>query len=173
MIRAFTAAGAMALAALAAAAVGFGGTSSTPSTVRATVGPGFTIGLTKGRARVKSLRAGTYRFVVSDRSAEHNFVLQRGSAVKQLTSVAFVGTKTVTVKLTRGAWAYFCAPHASAMRGRFGVGSATVLAAVKASAPPAPVVDDHGGHGEAEPGDDHGGGHEPEPGDDRGHGGDD
>jgi plastocyanin len=144
MIRAITAAVALALAALATAAGGFGG-SNPATTVRASVGPGFTIKLTKNGRSVKSLRAGMYRFVVSDRSPEHNFVLQHGSSVKQLTTVAFVGTRTVTVKLSNGAWTFFCAPHESAMSGQFRVGGR-----------------------EAEPGDDQGGGREPEPGDDRG-----
>jgi hypothetical protein len=170
MIRALTAAAALAIAALVTAAVGFGG-STAATTVRASVGPGFTIKLTKDGRLVKSLRAGTYRFVVSDRSPEHNFVIQRGRTVRELTSVAFVGTKTVTLKLTRGAWSFFCAPHASAMNGRFRVGSATTLAA-KSAQPAAPTrVDDHGGGREAEPGDDRGRGGEAEAGDDRGHGG--
>ena len=30
---------------------------------------------------------------------------------KTVTSVPFVGTKTVTIKLTPGTWKYYCKPH--------------------------------------------------------------
>jgi plastocyanin len=153
MIRKLTTLVALAVAGLVTATVGFGRADAV-TTVRGSVGPGFTINLTKAGARVKTLKAGTYRFVVSDRSAEHNFVLRRGSSVRQLTSVPFVGTKTVTVKLARGAWTFFCAPHASAMFGSFRVGAANTVGDRTTTA------DDRGGHGEPEPGDDHGrGGH--------------
>ncbi len=106
--------------ALALAATAFG--RSTATTLNGTVGPGFTIKLTKGGKRVKSLPAGTYKFVISDKSASHNFVLERvkgGKFEKQLTSVSFVGKKTVTLKLKAGKYEYYCAPHEEDMRGFF------------------------------------------------------
>jgi len=156
MIRAGIAFAAIAAVGLVTATVGFGRADAV-TTVRGSVGPGFTINLTKAGARVKSLRAGTYRFVVSDRSSQHNFVLRRGSTVKQLTSVPFVGTRSVTVKLARGTWTYFCAPHASMMNGRFSVGAATAVAAATTNR--TTTTDDHGGGREPEPGDDRGGHH--------------
>lgn len=171
MIRRLTALTAVGVAGLITAAVGLGGSNTvSATTLRGAVGPGFTISLTKGGKHVGRLKAGTYRLVISDRSAEHNFVLSRGRSVRQLTSIPFVGTRTVTLKLAKGTWTYFCAPHASAMNGRFAVGTGVAQASTRTTEP----GDDHGGHGEAEPGDDHGGGGEAEPGDDRGgHGGHD
>lgn len=143
---------------------GNGGTAAA-SAVRGSVGPGFTIKLAKNGKVVKSLKAGTYRITVSDRSAEHNFVLARqGGATRQITSIGFVGTKTVTVNLTKGVWRFFCAPHASVMVGRVAVGGATLARVATTTT----VADDHGGGREAEPGDDRGGNGEVEAGDDRG-----
>jgi plastocyanin len=85
-----------------------------------TVGPGFTITLKKGTTRVRTLRAGTYRIRVTDRSNLHDFRL-KGSTTKMITGVAFVGTKTVTVTLRRGTVTYYCAPHAIQMKGTFRV----------------------------------------------------
>lgn len=90
-----------------------------------TVGPGFTITLKDSKGKtVKKLKAGTYRIVVSDKAAIHDFVLEQekgGSFEKELTGVSFTGKKTVTVKLTKGTWKYYCAPHASTMHGEFTV----------------------------------------------------
>jgi plastocyanin len=89
-----------------------------------TVGPGFTITLTKSGKKVKSLTAGTYKIVVKDLSSAHNFVLEKargGKFEKSITSVAFTGKKTVTVKLTQGKWEFYCAPHEAQMRGEFTV----------------------------------------------------
>jgi plastocyanin len=92
--------------------------------INGAVGPGFTIKLTKNGTKVRSLKAGTYKIVVSDRSTEHNFVLEKakgGTFEHQITSIPFTGTKTFTVKLTPGKWEFYCAPHESAMRGEFTV----------------------------------------------------
>jgi hypothetical protein len=152
MFRALSATFTAIAAALLIVATGLGGTSAAP-VLRGTVGPGFTIKLTKGGKVVKTLRAGTYRLTVADRSSQHNFVLEREhGAERVMTSVPFVGTKTVTVRLTRGAWKVYCDPHAAVMVAHFTVGSPSL-----ATASPATAVDDHGGHGEPEPGDDHGG----------------
>jgi len=147
-----------AFAAFFLATSGYGRASST-STLRGTVGPGFTISLTKSGKPVTALRAGTYRITVVDRSSEHNFVVRRGAKARSLTTVAFTGTKVLTVKLTRGTWTVFCAPHASVMRRQFAVGTAS------AARPSTTQKDDRRGepergdvrHGEPEPGDDHGG----------------
>jgi plastocyanin len=149
-------------AALAITAASLGGSTAAPA-LRGSVGPGFTIKLTKGGKAVKALRAGTYRLTVADRSTAHNFVLEKEhGAERVITSVGFVGTKTVTVRLTKGAWKVYCDPHASVMVSRFSVGGAAL------AAQQTPTADDHGGHGEVEPGDDHGGHGEVEPGDDHG-----
>jgi plastocyanin len=121
MFRALSAAAVCALVAAAAAA---GNTSAT--TLHGTVGPGFTITLKKGGAKVTRLAPGTYRLVVADRSAAHNFVLEKsrgGRFERAITSVGFTGTKTVTVKLTAGRWEVYCAPHEAAMHAEFVVGA--------------------------------------------------
>ena len=91
--------------------------------LKGTVGPGFTISLTQNGHKVRSVRAGTYTLVVADKSAIHNFVLEKsgGKVEKRVTSVGFTGTKTIRVKLTRGKWEFYCAPHESSMRGQFTV----------------------------------------------------
>jgi plastocyanin len=92
--------------------------------LRGSVGPGYTISLTKNGRRVTSLRAGTYRFVIADRAAVHNFVLEKergGRFERELTDVSAVGTRAVTIRLTRGSWKYYCEPHESMMFGAFTV----------------------------------------------------
>jgi hypothetical protein len=154
LIRSFTVAAVTASVALVLVATSLGGGSSTSATaLRGTVGPGFTIKLTKAGKIVRGLKAGTYKLTVADRSAGHNFVLEKEhGAERVITSVSFVGTKTVTVRLTRGVWKVYCDPHASVMVARFAVGGASL-----ANASGARTTDDRGGHGEPEPGDDHGG----------------
>ena len=85
-----------------------------------TVGPGFTITLKKGTTKVTKLKRGKYTFVIRDKSNIHNFDL-KGPVSKKITSVSFVGTKTVTLTLKPGKYTYVCDPHASSMRGSFKV----------------------------------------------------
>jgi plastocyanin len=88
-----------------------------------TTGPGFTITLKKGGTKVKTLRPGSYTITVGDRSSAHNFVLTGpGIRNKQITGLAFKGTKTATVRLKRGTYTYYCTPHrSSGMKGTFTV----------------------------------------------------
>ena len=85
-----------------------------------TVGPGFTISLKKGSSKVTTLKRGRYTFVIRDRSDEHNFHL-RGPSGKMLTSIAWTGTKSVTVNLKPGRYTYVCDPHSDMMVGSFRV----------------------------------------------------
>jgi plastocyanin len=87
-----------------------------------TVGPGYTIKLTQGGKKVTKLKAGTYVFVISDKSSFHNYGLDgpKGYA-KDFTSVPFKGTKTFTVKLKAGKYKFYCAAHESSMFGFFTV----------------------------------------------------
>ena len=92
--------------------------------LKGTVGPGFSIKLTQNGHAVKTLKAGTYTFVISDKASIHNFVIEQekgGKFEKALTSVAFTGTKTVKVKLRAGKWKYYCKPHEATMHGFFTV----------------------------------------------------
>ena len=122
MFRRLTAVALLAAIALVAAALASASPEAVP-TLKATVGPGFTISLKqKNGTKVKSLKAGKYLFVVAEKASIHNFSLQKGSGgAKQLTTVPFMGTKKVTVNLTKGKWKYYCTPHESIMFGFFSV----------------------------------------------------
>ena len=85
-----------------------------------TVGPGFTITLKKGTAKVTKLKAGKYIFKISDKSSIHNFHL-KGPGVNKLTSVAKTGKSTWTLTLKKGTYKFQCDPHASFMKGSFTV----------------------------------------------------
>lgn len=86
-----------------------------------TTGPGLTITLKKAGKKVTRLTRGTYTITVSDKSANHNFVLTGpGVRNRTITGVSFVGTKSATVTLRRGTYTYYCAPHRSiGMKGTF------------------------------------------------------
>ena len=60
---------------------------------------------------------------VSDKSSSHDFVLTGpGIRNKKITTVPFMGTKTVTVTLKKGTYTYYCTPHRSiGMKGTFKV----------------------------------------------------
>ncbi|MEX2211190.1 MAG: hypothetical protein WD689_05445 [Gaiellaceae bacterium] len=90
-------------------------------TLTGTVGPGFTITLTLGGKKVATLKRGTYRLVVRDKSSSHDFRLKGPGFNKQFTSLSFVGTRTFTIVLKAGAWSYVCTPHVSSMRATFRV----------------------------------------------------
>jgi plastocyanin len=94
--------------------------SARATTLTATVGPGFTITLKKGSAKVGALKAGAYKIVVADKSAIHNFHLI-GPGVNKDSGVAKQGTSTWTVTLKKGTYKYVCDPHASIMKGSFKV----------------------------------------------------
>ena len=97
------------------------GASSNVTKLTGTVGPGFTITLKKGTAKVKTLKAGTYTIRVSDKSNMHDFHLKGPGVNKVITSTPFKGTKSVTVKLKKGKYTYVCDPHATAMHHSFKV----------------------------------------------------
>ena len=110
---------AVSLVALAAAA------SATPMGIpklKGSVGPGFTITLKQGRKVVKTLKAGKYTIVVTDKATIHNFHLVGPGINKRITGVSFTGTsKPVTVKLKKGKYRYFCEPHSATLFGTFRV----------------------------------------------------
>ena len=110
-----------AAATLALAVAAFASTLSTPTLV-GTVGPGFKLTVTKNSKVVKILKAGTYKLVVHDKAAVHAFSLDgpHGYA-KDFTTVAFVGTKTFTVKLVAGKYKAYCPPHEPVMFQHFTV----------------------------------------------------
>ncbi len=96
-------AGALAMSAVPASAA---------TTLDGTVGPGFTMTLTKGGQKVTSLKAGSYTFKVTDKSSMHNYVLNGpGVKNKEITGLSQTGTKSATVKLKKGTYTYYCTPH--------------------------------------------------------------
>jgi plastocyanin len=115
---------AVAVAALVAVGSALAASHASSPTLNGTVGPGFTITLKQKGKAVKSLKAGSYTFVVSDKADIHNFVLEKskgGTFEKEITDVPFKGTKTVKIKLTPGTWEFYCRPHESQMKGTFTV----------------------------------------------------
>lgn len=113
------------LGALAAtlAALALGGTAAAaPAKVVGTVGPGETITLRLGGKKVTRLKAGVpYRFVISDRSDDHDFRLVGPRTSRVLTGVGFTGTRSTVLRLRKGTYRFFCAPHADDMHGSFRV----------------------------------------------------
>ena len=94
-------------------------TASSATKLTGTTGPGFTITVKKAGKKVTKVAAGKYTLTVSDKSSQHNFVLNGpGIKNKMITGLAFMGTKTVTVTLKKGRYEYYCTPHRSiGMRG--------------------------------------------------------
>ena len=109
------------LAALAVAAAFAGSASTAAPRLTGTTGPGFTITLKKAGKVVKTLKAGRYTFVVTDRSDIHDFRLKGPGMNKVITGVGFTGKKTVTLRLRKGKYTYVCTPHVTTMKGSFRV----------------------------------------------------
>ncbi len=110
---------------VAAMAVTASSVSAGPTATRLTgvTGPGFTITLKKGGVKARTLKAGRYTITVTDKSKEHNFRLKGPGMNRQITGLAFKGSKTVTVTLKKGkTYTYVCDPHVGqGMKGSFRV----------------------------------------------------
>ena len=87
-----------------------------------TVGPGFTIHLTRRGQDVESLRPGNYWLTVSDLSNRHNFHLFGPGLDEVVTTVAFTGDVTIKIHLEHGSYRFQCDPHQATMNGTFDVG---------------------------------------------------
>jgi hypothetical protein len=110
----------VAVSVLVAALTLTGPVAGAPKVVKGAVGPGFTISLSSGGKKVTSLKAGVpYKFQIADKSSMHNFHLSGPGLNKVITSVSFMGTKSVTLKLKRGKYRYVCDPHSAFMKGSF------------------------------------------------------
>lgn len=108
-------------AAVVAAPPAQGAAQATPIKLVATVGPGFTINLTKGGKKVKTLKAGRYVITVRDRASSHNFHLRGPGSINKNSGVSAMGTRTWRVTLRKGTYRYVCDPHATLMKGSFRV----------------------------------------------------
>jgi plastocyanin len=76
-------------------------------------GPGFSIEVMNPAGKdLKTIKAGTYRIKVEDKSSVHNFHLL-GPGLNKKTGVGFKGETTWTIKLKPGKYTYQCDPHAS------------------------------------------------------------
>ncbi len=65
---------------------------------------------------VKTLKAGTYTFVIHDDSTLHSFALDGPhNFAKDFTTIPFKGTKTATLTLKKGKYKYYCKAHESTM----------------------------------------------------------
>jgi hypothetical protein len=93
--------------------------SATP-VLSGTDGPGYTITLKKSGKLVKTLKAGSYMFVINDKSNIHGYSLDgpHGFA-KDIAKIPSVGTKTVTLTLKAGKYKFYCPNHESIMFGHF------------------------------------------------------
>jgi plastocyanin len=92
------------------------------TTVMGKVGPGYTITLTIGGKKVTKLKAGVkYRFVIADRSEDHDFRLRGPGTSKVLSGEGFRGTKVTVLTLRKGTHSFYCAPHSDEMFGGFSV----------------------------------------------------
>lgn len=87
--------------------------SESQSAVRATLNGALSakakLTLTKGGKPVSILKAGRYKFAISDQDAKASFILEavNGGTVKNLTTAPFVGRHSVTLNLTAGRWMYY------------------------------------------------------------------
>jgi hypothetical protein len=108
--------------ALFAGAMNAFGHGAKAATLKGTDGPGFTITLKENGKLVKTLKRGSYTFVISDKSSIHGFSLDgpHGFA-KDFTAIPFTGTKTVTLRLKAGKYKYYCPNHESIMFAHFTV----------------------------------------------------
>ena len=111
--------------ALAAAAVAItlaaGASPAVLPKLTGTVGPGFTITLKRGTVPVRALKAGFYNLTVADKASIHNFQIEGPGLDRAVTTVGFVGTKTVRIHLRSGRYKFYCKPHESSMFGFFKV----------------------------------------------------
>lgn len=92
-------------------------------TLRAITGSDFAIALVGAdSAPVERLEPGMYTIRVEDLSPDHNFRLS-GPGVNASTTLAEVGGRELTVRLTGGTYSFLCDPHTQTMLGQFRVPS--------------------------------------------------
>jgi plastocyanin len=116
---------ALGLTAASLAPAGSAGAAPAATALTGSVGPGFTITLVQGGAKVSSLKPGAYRVTVTDKASTHDFHLFGPGVNKVITGVAFKGKKSVTVTLRSGTYTFQCDPHAAGgMKGTITVAAA-------------------------------------------------
>ena len=95
----------IALLAAVVAALAVPAAQASMPTLKGTVGPGFTITLTKAGKKVTKLKAGTYKVVIADKAGVHNFHLT-GPGVNKKTGVKTRGKVTWNLTLVPGTYTY-------------------------------------------------------------------
>ncbi len=110
------------LSAVAAVAL-IGGGGAEAATFYGKVGPTRTITLKNAKGKiVTSIKKGTHKFVVTDSSGIHNFILSRGGKTVRKTALEYEGTITWTVAIKRGnTYRYYCSAHPQRMSRTFKV----------------------------------------------------
>jgi hypothetical protein len=112
----------LAVVALAAAIPASVIASGKAETLLGSVGPGFTIAVTKADGTtVSSLDPGSYTLTVNDQSEGHNFHLN-GPGVDVATGVEEIGQRTFDLAFTDGIYRFVCDVHPG-MNGSFTVGN--------------------------------------------------
>ena len=107
-------------ASLAVAVIATAGTSKSAGLV-GEVGPGYSIEVKLNGKDLKTIKAGTYRMKVEDKSSIHDFHLI-GKGLNKATTVSFVGDRIWRVTFKPGKVTYKCDPHAAmGMKGSFRV----------------------------------------------------
>ena len=113
---------------LAAVAVALVATSvagaGSPPTLVGVVGKNdaYKLTLTQNGKLVKTLKAGTYKFVIHDYSSLHSFSMDGPNGKSwDFTTVPQKTTKTQTIKLTAGKYKAYCHAHESTMFQHFTV----------------------------------------------------
>jgi len=83
----------------------------------------YKISLTDAKGKVvKTLKAGTYTFVIHDDSSIHSYSLDGPHGKSwNFTSIGYVGPKTATIKLVPGKYKAYCEAHESEMFQHFTV----------------------------------------------------
>ena len=80
--------------------------------------------VTAGGKPVAKVAAGTYRIVVTDRSAKHDVTIRKiGATPTLLTSRGYTGKSSIRVALTRGQWKLYSAANEAASSSFFKVSS--------------------------------------------------
>ena len=107
-----------AIAAVLIAVPAYAGSSAV--TLKGETGPGFSIDVEKAGKDLKTIKAGTYKIKVEDKSSIHNFHLF-GPGVNKRTSIGATAETIWTIRLRPGKYTFVCDPHAGVMRGSFRV----------------------------------------------------
>jgi hypothetical protein len=78
-------------------------------TLTGALSPAGRLTLTNRGKPVSVLKAGRYKFAITDRDPKASFTLEavNGGVVKDLTQAPFVGTHSVTLTLSSGRWMYY------------------------------------------------------------------